>query len=87
MSEEKNNLEQEDSSHDKKPMCQMCQMCPYLQQNPNMMGMYQQQMQQPNPNVRDEYEDEDYLDEDDFRRRRRRKRYIWNPFLWMWVLS
>ena len=84
MGEERINLEQEDNRHDKKPMC------PYMQQNPNMMGMYQQQMKQPmmgqmsNPNGRNEYEDD--FDEDNYGRRHRRNRYIWNPFLWMWVL-
>lgn len=94
MEKERIDLEQEDSRHTNK-MCSMCQMCPCMQHNPNMMGMYQQQMQQPmmgqmcDSNGRNEYEDYDDFGEDDFRRRHGhngRNRYIWNPFLWMWVL-
>jgi len=65
MEKEQIDLEQEDSRHTKqKHICPMCQMCLCMQQNPNMMGMYQQQMQQPmmgkmsNPNGRNEYEDD-----------------------------
>lgn len=38
MGEERISLEQEDTRHNKMPKCPMC---PYMQQNPNMMGMYQ----------------------------------------------